>query len=113
MSRSTNFNPLFDEGENVEAVRNEKRKKELSLSLSRTLEPPLPCNDFFFHSLTTTKHPMFLVLAQNVALKISVKDKKSLDSLQGQQRFKEMKISVRHKRKRNQYNIQTIFIEEK
>ena len=100
MSRSTNFNPLFDEGENVEAVRNEKRKKELSLS--RTLEPLLPCNDFFFHSLTTTKHPMFLVLAQNVALKISVKDKKSI---QGQQRFREMKISVRHKRKRNQYNI--------
>jgi len=83
MSRSTNFNPLFDEGENVEAVRNEKRKKELSLSLSlsRTLEPLLPCNDFFFHSLTSTKHPMFLVLAQNVALKISVKDKKSLQEL--------------------------------
>jgi hypothetical protein len=83
MSRSTNFNPLFDEGENVEAVRNEKRKKELSLSLSlsRTLEPLLPCNDFFFHSLTTIKHPMFLVLAQNVALKISVKDKKSLQEL--------------------------------
>ena len=110
MSRSTNFNPLFDEGENVEAVRNEKRKKELSLSLSlsRTLEPLLPCNDFFFHSLTSTKHPMFLVLAQNVALKISVKDKvitRTEIISKGQQRFKEMKISVRHKRKRNQYNI--------